>query len=371
MAKTIRVLVVDDSALIRQMIGDFVTEAPGMELAGTARDGEHALTQIERLDPDIVTLDVQMPKMDGLAALDAILKRKPLPVIMVSSLCQRSAEVTLQALDRGALDYVAKPDGVAQAETVLRRELIHKIRSMAGADVLQMLRVRKSQQRRREVRQAHVNPNAKAQSQRFQGCCIALGISTGGPPALSGLFQTLEPPLPPIVVVQHMPQQFTGPFARRLDSLSAIDIKEAETGDVLQPDHAYVAPGAKHLHLHRRGKEVCIRIRDDEPVSGHKPSIDVMMQDAAGIFGGKCLGLIMTGMGYDGVQGCGDIRAAGGYVLGQDEETSDVYGMNKVAFTAGHVDKQFSLEELPTLIERQSRLLPQQSVNTTRATCEI
>ena len=162
------------------MIGDFVEEAPGMELAGTARDGEHAQSQIELLDPDIVTLDVQMPRMDGLAALDAILKRKPLPVIMVSSLCQRAAEVTLQALDRGALDYVAKPDGIAQAETVLRRELIHKIRTMAGADVLQMLRVRKSQQRRREVRQANASPNLKAQSQRFQGCCIALGISRVG-----------------------------------------------------------------------------------------------------------------------------------------------------------------------------------------------
>jgi two-component system chemotaxis response regulator CheB len=182
------------------------------------------------------------------------------------------------------------------------------------------------------------------------GKCIAIGISTGGPPALARLFGELRRPMPPIVVVQHMPPSFTKPLAWRLDSLSELSVKEAALGDVLEPNHVLVAPGGKHLQVRRMGNAVKVVIRDGLVVSGHKPSIDVMMKSVAEVFGDACLGVIMTGMGRDGADGCGAIRAAGGYVLGQDEATSDVYGMNKVAYVEGHVDRQFALDEAAKVI---------------------
>lgn len=354
-AKRIRVMVVDDSALMREMIGDMINGHPNMEVAGCARDGKEALEKLEEFNPDVITLDVQMPRMDGLATLDAILQRRPIPVIMVSALTQRAADVTLDSLNRGAMDYVAKPESVRDATGAWGNDLLTKIQNMAGADVRRVLRIRKS----REDRQAKATttpgtPAIKAPvaavPPAYLDSCIALGISTGGPPALTRVFEALEPPLPAIVVVQHMPAQFTGPFAQRLNLSSRITVKEGATGDVLQPNHAYIAPGGKHLSLRRTGGQVSLVVRDGEPVSGHKPSVDVMMNSAVECYRNRILGIIMTGMGHDGADGCGAIRKAGGYVLGQDEATSDVYGMNKVAFVNGNVDKQFPLESLPGLI---------------------
>ena len=354
--KSIRVLVVDDSALIRQMVSDFIEQSDDLELAGAARDGQEALHKIEQLKPDVVTLDVQMPRMDGLQTLGHILQRHPLPVIMLSSLTHRSANVTLQALDLGAMDYVAKPEGTASIESCIRDTLLHKIRTAAGADVKRILRIRKERAKRAP---AQPLPTARATStvapSAFESACIALGISTGGPPALSTVFESLQLPLPPIVIVQHMPAQFTAAFAQRLDSLSAVSIKEAATGDQLKPNCAYIAPGGRHLHLQRRGSRTYVHIRDGELVSGHRPSVDVMMRCASEIYRDRCLGIIMTGMGSDGAAGCAQIQAAGGFVLGQDEETSDVYGMNKVAFVNGNVNRQFSLEKLPELIKIHCR----------------
>jgi two-component system chemotaxis response regulator CheB len=187
--------------------------------------------------------------------------------------------------------------------------------------------------------------------------CVAIGISTGGPPALAQLFETLRLPMPPIVVVQHMPPSFTKPLAWRLDSLSDLSIKEAAQGDVLEPNHVLVAPGGKHLQVRRLGGAVKVVIRDGPVVSGHKPSVDVMMNSVAEAFGTGCLGVIMTGMGRDGADGCRAIRAAGGYVIGQDESTSDVYGMNKVAYVEGNVDRQFALDEAAAVIAHQVRRL--------------
>lgn len=354
MDKIIRVLVVDDSALMREVICDVLAGLPDIVVVGVARDGHEALVKVEDLQPDIVTLDLHMPGMDGLATLDAILAQQPLPVIMVSSLTQRAAEITLQALERGALDYVPKPENLQANDGPFRVELLHKLRTMAGANVEHMLRIRRLRAERIAARGPLLprifTMNAPT---AYRNCCVAIGISTGGPPALSKLFQALTPPLPPMVVVQHMPANFTGPFARRLDSLSRLSIKEAESGDVLRPDHVLIAPGGRHMRLRRQGKEVIVEIFDSELVSGHRPSIDVMMHSAAAAFGSQCLGIIMTGMGHDGAEGCGAIRAAGGYVLGQDQETSDVYGMNRVAFVQGDVDRQFPLNELPQLLPRQ------------------
>ncbi len=356
--QTTRVLVVDDSAVIRQIVSDILSETPGMEVAGTASDGAKALEMIDTVAPDVVTLDIQMPNMDGLATLDALLQRQALPVIMVSALTQLGANITLEALERGAIDYVSKPERGSEVETALREELVRKIRAAAGVNVRRILEIRQQRKKRRLERLPAARPAKELSDQVPEDLgdqCIALGISTGGPPALSILFESLRPPMPPIVVVQHMPPHFTKPLAWRLDALSRLSIKEAESGDVVRPNHVLIAPGGSHLQLRRQAGMVKAMIVDGPLVSGHKPSVDVMMESAAAIYGSRMLGVIMTGMGRDGAQGCRCIREAGGYVLGQDEQSSEVYGMNKVALVEGNVDQQFSLDRCAAVITRHVR----------------
>jgi len=353
----IRVLVVDDSAVIRRIISDLIGEAADMEVVGTASDGLKALEIVDVLRPDVITLDVQMPRMDGLTTLDRLLKKRPLPVVMVSSMTKRGAKITFDALERGALDYVPKPDYGQDAKSGLRDELLRKVRNAAGTDVARILRIRKQRQQRGPAVPVRPEPKPRptACPKLLGDKCVALGISTGGPPALTRIFQSLRAPMPPILVVQHMPPHFTGPLAWRLDSTSALSIKEAQHGDLLQPNQVLIAPGGMHLEVRRLGGLVKAVVRDGPPVSGHKPSVDVMMRSAVSVFGSRVLGIIMTGMGRDGVDGCRAIRQAGGYVLGQDEASSDVYGMNKVAMVEGHVNEQFSLDRAAATITRQVR----------------
>lgn len=347
-----RVLVVDDSSTMRNIISSVISRESDFEVVGTASDGVEAVEKHEELCPDIVTLDLQMPRMKGLDALDAIIERRPTAVIVVSSLTKRSADITMQALERGAFDYIPKPDARSCSEAFLD-SLLRKLRASANADVRRVLEIRK--ERMKQTREDQGNRRSSSQSDEvvdgFQDSCIAIGISTGGPPALASLFERLVPPLPPIVIVQHMPAAFTSSFAARLDACSEIKVIEAQGGEVLRPNQALLAPGGKHLRLVRAGTKVVTEIdQEQSAVSGHKPSVDVMMWDAAAVFSGSCIGVIMTGMGYDGVAGCEAVSASGGIVLGQDESSSDVYGMNKAAFKAGHVDLQFSLDELHELI---------------------
>lgn len=377
-SEEIRVLVVDDSAVIRTLIADSVAATAGMKVVGTAGDGRQALEMLDAVRPDVITLDIQMPNMDGLATLEAVLARRPIPVIMVSSLTKFGAEITLDALDRGAVDYLLKPDYGAKTRSALQEELPRKIRMAAGCDVRKIVEIRRQQRRRiaqLAAERGAVSADGKAGGEpavsktswggpslaagapcppELAQKCIVIGISTGGPPALALLFGALRPPLPPIVVVQHMPPSFTKPLAWRLDSLSQLSIKEAESGDVLQPNHVLIAPGGKHLQLRRMGSTVRALISDGPPVSGHKPSVDVLFKSVTEVFAENGLGVIMTGMGRDGADGCRALRAAGGHVLGQDEATSDVYGMNKVAFTEGNVDRQFALDEAAAVITRQA-----------------
>lgn len=357
-ARDIRVLVVDDSAVVRSTIADSISATPGMVAVGRARDGHETLNVLDSTNPDVITLDVQMPNMDGMAALDAILARRPVPVIMVSSLTKNAAQVTLDALERGAFDYVAKPDHGPQTREAIINELPDKIRSAAGADVRRVLRIRRERKTRRQEQSAVRRPRFQTQAaveteKQLADKCIAIGVSTGGPPALSSLFETLRPPVPPIVIVQHMPPNFTKPLAWRLDAAGPLSVSEASPGDVLKPNHALLAPGGKHLQVRRVGNQVKVHIRDGEMVSGHKPSVDVLMNSVANVHGGRCIGVIMTGMGRDGADGCGAIRGRGGTTLGQDEASSDVYGMNKVAYDEGNVDLQFSLKNAAAVISRE------------------
>jgi two-component system chemotaxis response regulator CheB len=359
--EVIRVLVVDDSAVIRSIIAESISATPGMTVVGRAGDGRQALELLDSVWPDVITLDIQMPHMDGLATLEAILARRPIPVVMVSSLTRLGANITLDALDRGAVDYLAKPDYGPQTKAALRDDLPRKIRTAAGIDVRRILQIRRERKERRADHARQMPPAGKPRTSappELAGKCIAIGISTGGPPALARLFEALRPPMPPIVVVQHMPASFTKPLAWRLDSLGELGVREAAPGDPLQPDTALIAPGGKHLQVRRLGTSVKAVVRSGAPVSGHMPSVDVLMKSVAETFGKDCLGVIMTGMGRDGVDGCGAIRAAGGYVLGQDEASSDVYGMNKAAYVEGNVDRQFSLDEAAAVISRYGRQIP-------------
>lgn len=368
----IRVLVVDDSPLIRRVFSEGLNSLPDIEVVATAADGQEALELVEKFRPDVISVDLHMPKMDGLELLDRLLATTPIPVVMVSSSTQRSADVTLNALERGAVDYVAKPNGREELNRILTDELPRKIRIASSTDVKRLLAVR---QRRKEKRQAQpsgpsvaprathamapIHPTTMHSAAGFDDFCIAIGISTGGPPALSQLFASLCPPMPPIVIVQHMPDTFTKAFADRLNRLASLRISEAVGGELLEPNSVFIAPGGKHLSVKSSPRGVCTVVRDGPPVAGHKPSADVLMRSVAEAFGSKTLGIIMTGMGRDGVDGCAAIRSAGGYVLGQDAESSDVYGMNRAAFVEGHVDLQVSLDDIPgamaTALRRSKR----------------
>jgi two-component system chemotaxis response regulator CheB len=366
--KLVRVLVVDDSALMRRLLSDLINGSPELEVVGTARDGREAVLEAARLRPDVVTLDVEMPEVSGLEALPMLLALGGLDVVMVSSLTQEGAEVTLQALELGAFDFMAKPAKNQLAEM------------RAGVDVLisKVLAAAARGHRRTARRKPSASGAATSASQppapikprrrpaiastssstspppTYAGAdspCVVIGISTGGPQALSQIFPRLHTPLPPILVVQHMPAQFTGVFAARLDKYSTVTVKQAEEGDMVIPNRVLIAPGGVHVVLTGSPPHVRVTLSHDPPVSGHRPSVDVLFQSAARAFQRAAVGLLMTGMGRDGVEGCKAILAAGGLTLGQDEDSSVVYGMNKAAYSEGAVKAQFSLEEASAILQ--------------------
>ena len=350
--RPVRVLVVDDSALMRKLLGDMLRSSPEIEVAGTARDGAEAVELAARLRPDVVTLDVEMPGMSGLEALPALLDAHPVPVVMVSALTQEGADVTFEALERGAIDFLPKPGHHQVAELKACRDLL-------VAKVLDAAQSR--------VRRARPGPVPRPSTPRLSPApagappavtpsrCVVIGISTGGPQALGQTLPALRPPIPPVLVVQHMPAPFTGAFARRLDRHCAVAVKEAEEADLVLPDRILIAPGGRHMTLVGRPPRVRVTLSDGPPVSGHRPSIDMLFQAAAQVFGSSTVGILMTGMGRDGVAGCKRILGAGGRTFGQDEGTSVVYGMNKAAASEGAVQQEFPLDELPDLIGRPVR----------------
>lgn len=347
-ARPIRALVVDDSALMRRLICDVLNASGRIEVVGVARDGREAVLQVAKLKPDVVTLDVEMPEVSGLDALPAILAVHEVPVVMVSALTQEGADVTLKALEFGAVDYHPKPARNQLAEMRADGDLL--VAKVLGAAQGRVFRPRRSAASAPPPRTAPVAPQGEAAG------CIAIGISTGGPQALARVIPLLRPPTPPILIVQHMPAQFTGVFAGRLDRASALDVKEAADGDLVEPNRVLVAPGGRHLTLSGRAgrARASLSSPDEPPVSGHRPSVDALFRSVARIYGAAAVGVIMTGMGRDGADGCRAILEAGGTTLGQDEATSVVYGMNKAAFLEGSVRLQFALDDLPDLIRAVS-----------------
>ncbi|APW61589.1 protein-glutamate methylesterase/protein-glutamine glutaminase [Paludisphaera borealis] len=346
----VRVLVVDDSALMRRLLTDLLSAAPGIEVVGTARDGREAVLKTAQLKPDVVTLDVEMPEISGLDALPAILAVHPVPVVMVSALTQEGAEVTLRALELGAVDFLPKPTKNQLAEMRAASDLlVAKVLDAAQSRVLGNRRAASSS---RPARSA-ASPSSPSTSTPTVDGVVVIGISTGGPQALARVIPLLQPPSPPIVIVQHMPAQFTRVFADRLGRGSAVTVKEAAEGDLLIANRVLVAPGGRQLTLTGVPPRVRIALSDpsEPPVSGHRPSVDVLFKSAAKVYQGATVGVIMTGMGRDGVDGCKAILAAGGLTLGQDEETSVIYGMNKAAFLESAVAAQFPLDDLAAILQ--------------------
>lgn len=372
-SRRVRALVVDDSALMRKLLSEILVSTDEIEVVGTARDGEEAIQEAARLKPDVITLDVQMPGRSGVEILPDLLAAHLAPVVMVSSLTQEGATTTLEALEQGAVDYMPKPEKFQMAEMRSSGpQLVAKVLEAsqsrvrrpasagAGSSAASRLTARAIEQSA-STAPPRIKPVATPGTSLGPTDTVAvIGISTGGPQTLTAIAPLLEPPMPPIVIVQHMPAQFTGVFAQRLNRHCGLTVKEAADGDAVVPGQVLVAPGGKHLELAGRPPRVVVRLVDAPPVSGHRPSVDVLFQSAARLYGPKTAGFIMTGMGRDGVEGCKAILASGGVTYGQDEATSFVYGMNKAAFVEGHVRGQFAPEDLPTIL----RLLGRRSGST-------
>ncbi|HZO94740.1 MAG TPA: chemotaxis response regulator protein-glutamate methylesterase [Candidatus Baltobacteraceae bacterium] len=348
---TLHALVVDDSAFMRRAIQKMLEKEIDIRVAGTAASGEEALELIERLKPDVVTMDVEMPGMGGLEAVRAIVARRGPPVIMVSALTREGAETTLRALESGAVDFIPKPDSAMIDIVNVQRELVEKIRHFGSRGAyLRALRETTVLRRAglddllRERAARAEQPPPRPAAKRAAVTCVAIGTSTGGPVALTNVLPKLPAAFPvPIVVVQHMPPGFTRPLAERLNAASAIAVVEGTDGMPLVPGTAVIAPAGKQLRV-RRARGVTVALEDDRERSLHVPSVDVMTASVAEAYGAGTLGVILTGMGQDGVRGLQAIKSRGGYVLGQDEASSVVYGMPRAAAAAGLVDRVVPLD---------------------------
>ena len=346
----IRVLVVDDSALIRGVLKELLSQDPDIVVIGTAADPYIARQKIKELNPDVLTLDVEMPKMDGLTFLEKLMAGHPMPVVMVSSLTQEGCETTLRALELGAVDFSTKPTlDIKQGMELQADDLIHKIKAAAQATIRARKPVRGHPDEPRK-------PIVHSAMLKTTDTIIAIGASTGGTEALRSILEVLPPNTPPIIITQHMPERFTKHFADQLNQLCQIRVKEAEEGDTVIPGQAIIAPGSYHMELKRSGARYHVHINQDPPVNRHRPSVDVMFHSVAQSAGSNSLGVILTGMGNDGAAGLLEMKKAGAYTMAQDEDSCVVFGMPKEAIKAGGVDKILPLGEIPAfMLERVSR----------------
>lgn len=378
----IKVLIVDDSAFFRNALKSMLCEDPEIQIVGMARDGNEALDMVRSLNPDVITLDVEMPKRDGLSTLQVIMAENPRPVIMVSSLTQEGAEATLKAMELGALDFIPKypPDSSRLDLTRLSVELCTKVKAVVG-------KVRRFPLRATQVRPgvgtagtggtaglggtpprplspgvrpispvshplvSSVPPAVTRPRGRQTRDYVAIGVSTGGPPAVQKVLSALPADFPAcIFIAQHMPGSFTGPFAKRLDSVSKIRVKEAENGDRVQSGVAYVAPGGKHVRVDLRGATPVLSVVAEPVEALYKPSASVLMESIGNAAGGRTLGVMMTGMGSDGLEGMKVLKRKGGYAIAQNEASCVVYGMPKSIVDAGLADEVVDIDRLAEAI---------------------
>jgi two-component system, chemotaxis family, protein-glutamate methylesterase/glutaminase len=342
--KKVRVLVVDDSAVMRKMIPDMLETDPSIEVVGTAMDGTFCLKKIEELQPNVVTLDLQMPGMNGIDTLKEIMRWHPVPVIVVSSHSTEGASVTLKALGLGAFDFVTKPQEAATHMSEMANELIAKIRAAADCKIVRPGTLRGARAPAVKISTGKAAPPPSK--------VVAIGISTGGPQALEFLLAQLPPDFPgAIVVVQHMPEGFTDMFARRLDELCSLRVKEAQSGDMLQAGRVLICPGSRHMKVKRLAMGDLVVLNEEPRVNGHRPSVDVLFHSVAEEFGPLAIAALMTGMGDDGAEGLGAIKKAGGMTIAQSEESCVVYGMPRVAIERGYAMRVVPLDGLSSTLQ--------------------
>lgn len=341
-----RVLIIDDSVFMRSMLKGALSDSADIEVVGTAQNGAEGLRIIGRLNPDVVTLDVEMPGISGLEVLERTMKERPLPVVMVSTKTQRGAQTTLEALRLGAVDYVAKPLAKGSATLGSFRDQVVRAVQTAAKSNRQVLG------KQGEGVQS-VTPVTDAASD----VVVAIGISAGGPATLHRMIPAIPKAFPPVVITQHMPGDFTGPFAKRLNNEARIEIKEAAQNDVLEPGKGFLAPGEHHMRVVKRGPKLVVKLDDGPKVSGFRPSVDVLFDSVAVAVGSNAIGVIMTGMGCDGSVGVQRFRAQGAHTIAQDQATSIVYGMPKAAFETGCIDEVVALQDIPKAIARAIRKL--------------
>ena len=342
--KKVRVLVVDDSALMRKLIPQMLEASPSIEVVGTAMDGTFCLKKIEELHPDVITLDLQMPGMNGIDTLKEIMRRNPLPVIVVSSHSTEGASVTFKALGLGAFDFVTKPQDATTHMEEAASELIAKIKAAADCKVVRPGRLLGMPARPEKISAGKSAPRPTK--------LVAIGVSTGGPQALEFLLAQLPPDFPgSIVVVQHMPEGFTDMFARRLDEICSLRVKEAQSGDILQAGRVLVCPGSRHMRVKRLTMGDVVVLSDEPRVNGHRPSVDVLFNSAAEEFGKDAVAVIMTGMGDDGAAGLGAVKKAGGMTIAQNEESCVVFGMPKAAIERGFATRVVALDVLASTLQ--------------------
>lgn len=358
--QVVRVLIVDDSTFMRKVLQSIVAADPQMEVVGEASDGREAIAMSESLRPDVISMDLMMPHVDGLQATEHIMSTNPRPIVIVSSEAREGAESTLRALELGAIDFVAKPsNGIDLDMNSVREEICRKLKLAARVRVIR--NVRKSANKEHSLnhgstaRQGHVPSHAYATGIGHRHPVVVLAASTGGPQAL----MQLAPQIPQefcgsIIVVQHMPGTFTAQFSRQLESVASIRVKEAEQHEDLKPGTMYVCPGSHHLRVSPTGR---IELDHGERVDGYRPCADITMESAAAYAGSMCVGIVLTGMGCDGAKGIKAVKAAGGHVIVQDERSSLIFGMPSEAISTGVVDQVLPLDEIPAALAKRSLYL--------------
>jgi len=342
--KQIKVLIIDDSELVRKVLSQVLTLDPQLQVVGTAHDAYQAREMIKQLNPDVLTLDVEMPRMNGLTFLKNLMRLRPMPVVMISTLTEQGAEVTLEALELGAVDYVAKPKLDLQPQVeVIAEEICCKVKQAATANITAF----------ESLSQLPMVP-ASVCNKSSHCELIAIGASTGGTEAIKQVLRQLPQGMPPIVVVQHMPAGFTASYANRLNNHVSLQVSELNAARVpLKANHVYIANGARHLEVRRSGSQLHGIMTDADPVCRHKPSVDVLFSSVARHVGETAVGIILTGMGRDGADGMGELFALGAHTIAQDEQSSTVWGMPRVAIEEGTVSRVLPLNQIADHLVKQ------------------
>lgn len=349
--KKITVLIIDDSALVRQMLTEILNSTPDIEVIGVAHDPIMAREKIKLLKPDVLTLDVEMPKMDGITFLGNLMRLHPMPVVMVSSLTEKGADVTLAALEMGAIDFVSKPKtDLSYTLDDYAEEIADKVRTASKAKVRALERMKPVVVDERLSADAILDKKQAPKHFRTTDQIIAIGASIGGTEAIKEVLMNMPADSPGIVITQHIPKAFSGPFAERMNSVSAMTVCEAQEGQQIVTGHAYIAPGDKHLLVERNGAQYVCRLNEGPPVNRHIPSVDVLFRSVAQNVGTNAIAVLLTGMGNDGAQGMKEIRDIGAQTVAQDEKSSVVWGMPGEAVKLGAACHVLSLARIPNKI---------------------